>query len=107
MLRKAEARLVPNDEKDEKSVQESSSIMGAIPTLPKSIQRRTKVRIVAPFILTHNLIRGLMHAISMGLNFLFMLAIMTYQGAFFISIVAGLGVGEFLFGRYASITGAH
>ncbi|KAH9926617.1 CTR copper uptake transporter [Epithele typhae] len=55
-----------------------------------------------PFIPANDLTRGVMHAAQSALHFAIMLALMTFQLAFFISIVIGLGVGEALFGRFGS-----
>ncbi|KAH9926640.1 CTR copper uptake transporter [Epithele typhae] len=55
---------------------------------------------VPPFIATNDLARGALHAVQSALHFAIMLALMNFQLAFFISIVAGLGVGETLWGRY-------
>ncbi|KAI0061354.1 CTR copper uptake transporter [Artomyces pyxidatus] len=58
---------------------------------------RTKV---PPFIATHDIPRGIIQAVISAIGFLFMLAVMTFQVGFILSIVVGLGVGETLFGRY-------
>ncbi|KAJ7118335.1 Ctr copper transporter family-domain-containing protein [Mycena epipterygia] len=61
------------------------------------------VRLTAPpFVPAHDVMRGAMHALQAFLGFAFMLAVMTFQAAFIITIALGLGVGEMLFGRYAS-----
>ncbi|KAF8986051.1 Ctr copper transporter family-domain-containing protein [Cyathus striatus] len=57
---------------------------------------------IPPFIPSQDILRGVLHAVQVALGFLFMLAVMTFQAAFFISIVLGAGVGEMLFGRYAA-----
>lgn len=57
-------------------------------------------RRVPPFIPSHDVPRGIMRVILASINFLFMLAIMTFQLGFIFAIVIGLGVGETLFGRY-------
>ncbi|KAF8993542.1 Ctr copper transporter family-domain-containing protein [Cyathus striatus] len=57
---------------------------------------------IPPFIPSQDILRGVLHAVQVALGFLFMLAVMTFQAAFLISIVLGAGVGEMLFGRYAA-----
>ncbi|KAF7303936.1 CTR copper uptake transporter [Mycena indigotica] len=68
-----------------------------------------RIRLQAPpFVLAHDLTRGLLHALQAALGFAFMLAVMTFQAAYIITILGGLGVGEMLFGRYrAAADGAH
>ncbi|KAJ6580075.1 CTR copper uptake transporter [Mycena vulgaris] len=60
-----------------------------------------------PFILAHDAMRGAMHSLQAILGFAFMLAIMTFQAAFIITIAFGLGVGEMLFGRPQRPTESH
>ncbi|KAJ6566154.1 Ctr copper transporter family-domain-containing protein [Mycena capillaripes] len=55
-----------------------------------------------PFIFAHDGMRGAMHALQAALGFAFMLAVMTFQAAFIITIALGLGIGEMMFGRYAA-----
>ncbi|KAI0027922.1 Ctr copper transporter family-domain-containing protein [Vararia minispora EC-137] len=64
---------------------------------PKSAIRQ---HMALPFIPAHDLPRGIIAAALALLGFLFMLAVMTFQVGFILSIVVGLGVGETLFGRY-------
>ncbi|KAK7042004.1 CTR copper uptake transporter [Favolaschia claudopus] len=52
-----------------------------------------------PFRLSQDLPRGALYALQTFLGFAFMLAVMTFQAAYIISVVVGLGVGEMLFGR--------
>ncbi|KAI9430453.1 CTR copper uptake transporter [Lactarius indigo] len=58
-------------------------------------------RRIPPFILSYDVPRGIMRMVLASINFLFMLAVMTFQLGFIFSIVIGLGVGETLFGRYS------
>ncbi|KAH9061864.1 CTR copper uptake transporter [Lactarius vividus] len=58
-------------------------------------------RRIPPFILSYDVPRGIMRMVFASINFLFMLAVMTFQLGFIFSIVIGLGVGETLFGRYS------
>jgi len=69
--------------------------------------KKSRMRIRAtPFIFAHDATRGAMQALQSFLGFAFMLAVMTFQAGFIISIALGLGVGEMLFGRYASAAAA-
>ncbi|KIK65180.1 hypothetical protein GYMLUDRAFT_160434 [Collybiopsis luxurians FD-317 M1] len=63
------------------------------------------MRRAPPFIPAHDIVRGIMHAGQAALNFAFMLAVMTFQAGFIISLIIGLGVGETLFGRFAHFGG--
>ena len=54
----------------------------------------------------HDLIRGGMQAVQSLIGFFLMLSIMTYNAAFLISVVAGLGIGEVVFARLGR-SGAH
>ncbi|KAI0085508.1 CTR copper uptake transporter [Irpex rosettiformis] len=58
------------------------------------------MRTTPPFIASHDILRGIVYAGRAALQFAFMLAIMTFQVGFILSIVVGLGVGEMLFGRH-------
>ncbi|KAG2124056.1 CTR copper uptake transporter [Suillus clintonianus] len=64
-------------------------------------------RFTPPFIPAHDITRGVMFAVQALLGYLFMLAVMTYQLGFILSLVVGLGVGETFFGRFGSIAHAH
>ncbi|KAI0691825.1 CTR copper uptake transporter [Cytidiella melzeri] len=55
-----------------------------------------------PFIASHDILRGVIYAGRVALLYALMLAVMTYQVGFILSIVVGRGVGEVLFGRYIS-----
>ncbi|KAF7354434.1 CTR copper uptake transporter [Mycena venus] len=55
-----------------------------------------------PFIAAHDVMRGAIHAVQSLLGFAFMLAVMTFQASYIITLVLGLGIGEMLFGRYAA-----
>jgi len=68
---------------------------------PQTVSGVFLMRRSPPFILAHDIVRGVMHAGQAALTFAFMLAVMTFQVGFILSIVIGLGVGEALFGRYA------
>ncbi|EIM92750.1 copper transporter [Stereum hirsutum FP-91666 SS1] len=62
--------------------------------------RRT--RTMPPFIPSIDLTRGALYALQAFLTYALMLAVMTFQAAYIISIIVGLGIGEVLFGRYGS-----
>jgi len=54
-----------------------------------------------PFILAHDIPRGILQIVIASINFLLMLTVMTFQVGFIFAIVVGLGIGETLFGRYS------
>ncbi|CAE6513241.1 unnamed protein product [Rhizoctonia solani] len=54
-----------------------------------------------PFIWPHELARGAMQVLQSFFGYALMLAVMTFNAAYIISILLGLGVGEVLFGRFA------
>lgn len=62
---------------------------------PPSIVKRT----IPPFIAKIDVPRGLIHACQSLLGYILMLAVMTFNAAFIISIILGLGIGEVIFGR--------
>ncbi|EIN05663.1 hypothetical protein PUNSTDRAFT_106633 [Punctularia strigosozonata HHB-11173 SS5] len=74
---------------------------------PASLRQSMAVRMSTPFIPSHDIPRGIIQAAQTGLGFAFMLVVMTYQVGFILSIVIGEGVGETLFGRYASSAVVH
>ncbi|KAF8323143.1 hypothetical protein DL93DRAFT_2049857 [Clavulina sp. PMI_390] len=63
-----------------------------------SVQRLARQR---PFIPTHDLARGVVYSGQAFLGYLLMLAVMTFNAGYIISIIVGLGIGEMLFGRFA------
>jgi len=67
-------------------------------TGPTSAIRRA-CRTIEPFILSHDLPRGALYALQAFLAYTLMLAVMTFQAAYIISIILGLGLGEVFFGR--------
>ncbi|KAG9119686.1 hypothetical protein FRC07_005165 [Ceratobasidium sp. 392] len=80
-----------------KSVEAGSGtafLMGAAPPL------------IAPFERAHDSARGAMQAVQSLIGFFLMLSVMTYNGAFLIAVVLGLGVGEVAFARLGR-SGAH
>jgi len=62
---------------------------------------------IPPFIPSHDISRGILQFFQTLLMYLFMLAIMTFQLSFLISISIGAGVGEMMFGRYISGSSHH
>ncbi|KAI0049070.1 hypothetical protein FA95DRAFT_1489909 [Auriscalpium vulgare] len=68
---------------------------------------RSRTSALPPFIPAHDIPRGIMQIAISALGFLFMLAVMTFQVSFILSIVVGLGVGETLFGRYSITSSMH
>jgi len=64
-------------------------------------------RIMAPFIAAHDIPRGAIHALQALLGYALMLAVMTFQAAYLISVIIGLGLGEVMFGRMGSGLGTH
>ncbi|KAF8971571.1 Ctr copper transporter, partial [Flammula alnicola] len=65
----------------------------------KTVAMKSLLRTVMPFIPAHDLPRGILYALQMFIMYLLMLAVMTFQAAFLISVVLGLGIGEIIFGR--------
>ncbi|KAF8553649.1 Ctr copper transporter [Imleria badia] len=55
---------------------------------------------VAPFIPSHDIPRGVLQAIQSTFAYTLMLVVMSYNGAYILSVILGLGVGEVLFGRF-------
>jgi len=53
---------------------------------------------MAPFTPAQNIPRGAIHALQALLGYFLMLAVMTFQAGYLISVVIGLGLGEILFG---------
>lgn len=66
---------------------------------PLTDRQATSIRTIPPFILAHDLLRGLMHGFQALLTYSLMLAVMTFNAAYIISIIIGLGIGEAVFGR--------
>jgi len=64
-------------------------------------------RTIVPFIAKHDIPRGVIYALQALLGYILMLAIMTFQAAYLISIVIGLGLGEVLFGRFGDNKHVH
>ncbi|TFK57430.1 hypothetical protein OE88DRAFT_1651145 [Heliocybe sulcata] len=69
-------------------------------TAKNSVRQRT--RVFAPFIPMHDLSRGALFTVQAIMGYALMLSVMTFQAAYIISIICGLGIGEALFGRMGS-----
>ncbi|KAI5991498.1 Ctr copper transporter [Pisolithus albus] len=68
---------------------------------------RPTLRSIPPFIPSHDIPRGIIHAIQTAFSYTLMLIVMTFNAAYIISVVLGLGVGEVLFGRVAYGANTH
>lgn len=62
--------------------------------------------LVPAFEPAHDVVRGVMQAVQSLIGFFLMLSVMTYNAAFLISVVLGLGAGEIVFARLGR-SGAH
>jgi len=60
-------------------------------------------RTLPPFVLSRDAARGALYSLQASLFYALMLAVMTFQAAYIISIIVGLGLGEVLFGRLAYV----
>lgn len=60
-----------------------------------------------PIFLPYDIPRGVVYASHACLNYLIMLAIMTFQLGFILALIAGSGVGETLFGRFSPFAHLH
>lgn len=60
---------------------------------------RSRPRLVPPFIPMHDITRGIFQAVQSLFSYALMLAVMTFNASYIISIVLGLAIGEALFGR--------
>ncbi|KAF9229663.1 hypothetical protein BS17DRAFT_771761 [Gyrodon lividus] len=64
---------------------------------------RMSPRLIPPFIPSHDIPRGIIQAIQTTFSYALMLAVMTFNGAYIISVILGLGIGEMLFGRIGRV----
>ncbi|KAG1825602.1 Ctr copper transporter, partial [Suillus subaureus] len=69
----------------------------SLPTTPVTVPSRP--RLVPPFILMHDITRGIFQAVQSLFSYVLMLAVMTFNASYIISIILGLALGEVLFGR--------
>ncbi|PPR01179.1 hypothetical protein CVT24_006055 [Panaeolus cyanescens] len=75
---------------------------------PKSSRGRLSfVRHIPPFVPSHDIPRGILFGLQMLITYLLMLAVMTFQAAYIIGVVVGLGAGEIMFGRITPMDGGH
>ncbi|KAL1667694.1 Ctr copper transporter family-domain-containing protein [Schizophyllum commune] len=79
---------------------------GKMPETTTTTTPAPSPQLIPPFILSHDLSRGAMFALQALMSYVLMLAVMTFNAAYLISILAGLGIGEAIFGRWKGV-GAH
>ncbi|EFI28582.1 copper transporter [Coprinopsis cinerea okayama7 len=91
---------------DGKSLDESGSVKmreeGGPTTQIPPVLPRLRLRTIPPFVASHDIPRGILHAFQAALGYLLMLAVMTFRVEFILCIVAGLGIGEAFFGRLSN-----
>ncbi|KAG5719319.1 Protein P80 [Termitomyces sp. T112] len=92
-----EARPTEDAEKSFHSKSDDSRALNDMDVTEPS--RPIFTRTIPPFILVHDIPRGLLHAGQALLAYVLMLSVMTFNAAYIISIIAGLGIGEVIFGR--------
>ncbi|THU91628.1 hypothetical protein K435DRAFT_779284 [Dendrothele bispora CBS 962.96] len=68
---------------------------------PLKASKMALMRAAPPFVPSHDIMRGVFHVVQAGLGFLIMLAVMTFNVGFILSLLLGIGIGEVAFGRYA------
>ncbi|KZO99727.1 hypothetical protein CALVIDRAFT_476931 [Calocera viscosa TUFC12733] len=87
----------------------SSTPALAYRTIPPPFPTRLSAmeRLIPPFIASQDLPRGALQVAQAALGYALMLAFMQFNWGYCLAILAGLGVGEVLFGRYANHGGAH
>jgi len=96
----------PGSPASSKSSEDTTSVLPELRgNVGTALEPRLSFRNTAPFIPSHDIPRGIIYAAQSALYYALMLVVMTFQLGFIISICIGFGVGEVLFGRYAS--GAH
>lgn len=82
------------------AIEEGSS---SLPITPARV--RSRQRLVPPFIPMHDITRGIFQAVQSLFSYTLMLAVMTFNASYIISIVVGLAIGEVLFGRIGRLNG--
>ncbi|OCH96597.1 hypothetical protein OBBRIDRAFT_809092 [Obba rivulosa] len=94
---------LPTPSKEKTSVDIEEVDTQSLPSKPGEkgplLPERRFPRTIPPFIPTHDIPRGALYAVQAVLGYALMLAVMTFQAAFIISTILGLGIGEVLFGR--------
>ncbi|RPD63157.1 hypothetical protein L227DRAFT_584763 [Lentinus tigrinus ALCF2SS1-6] len=78
-----------------------------VPSQRPALRVRRVPRTIPPFLPSHDIPRGALFAFQALLYYVLMLAVMTFQAAYIISIIVGLMIGEVLFGRYAGGAKTH
>lgn len=63
---------------------------------------KSTYRTFPSFTPSHDIPRGIFHAFQAFIGYGLMLAVMTFQAAYIIAILIGLGVGEVIFGRFSA-----
>ncbi|KZT06751.1 uncharacterized protein LAESUDRAFT_725511 [Laetiporus sulphureus 93-53] len=91
----------PTKEKAATDVEEVNGV-NSLSKYPTAFAIRRAPRTVEPFLVSHDLPRGFLYAFHAMVAYVLMLAVMTFQAAYIISILIGLGIGEVVFGRMGS-----
>ncbi|KAG9050271.1 hypothetical protein FS837_006712 [Tulasnella sp. UAMH 9824] len=90
---------------DRSSVEQKGEIvesMGAAVPPGSPVTSRTSIRrVLPPFIPSHELARATFHVTQAFVGYGLMLAVMTFNASYIISILVGSFTGELLFGRFA------
>ena len=86
------------------STTSSTDLNGSVLFSPLATLRSASTgnRLVPPFIWRIDVMRGLLKAFQFAIHYVLMLAVMTFNAYFFLCIILGEGVGEVMFGRFAS-----
>ncbi|TKX21400.1 Ctr copper transporter-like protein 2 [Elsinoe australis] len=66
------------------------------------IKTKAKSREGTPFRLSTDLPRGAIYTVQAGVGYLLMLAVMTFNVGYFLSVLAGLFIGEVALGRFTT-----
>ncbi|KAG2160079.1 Ctr copper transporter [Suillus bovinus] len=90
----------PKDSSDGIDAIERSS---SLPFTPTTVRSRS--RLVPPFIPMQDIPRGILQAVQSLFSYALMLAVMTFNASYIISIIVGLAIGEILFGRIGRLNG--
>jgi len=72
------------------------------PSSTKRFRNTRRIRTIPSFVLSRDAARGALYSLQALLSYALMLAVMTFQAAYIIAIIFGLGLGEILFGRLAT-----
>lgn len=75
----------------------------SLQTTPVTV--RSRQRLVPPFIPMHDIPRGIFQGVQSLFSYVLMLAVMTFNASYIISIILGLAIGEVLFGRIGRLNG--